>query len=73
MKMKLFRYGYLLRITFDHGKIFSIISQQGGFAKMIAWIIFRITEFLNIFWNGISEILFKVTNILLTHLSAVAC
>jgi len=73
MKMKLFRYGYLLRITFDHGKIFSIISQQGGFAKMIACIIFRITEFLNILWIGISEILFKVTNILLTHLSAVAC
>jgi len=73
MKMKLFRYGYLIRITFDHGKIFSIISQQGSFAKMIAWISFRITEFLNFLWIGISEMIFKWTNILLTHLSAVVC
>jgi hypothetical protein len=73
MKMKLFRYGYLLRITFDHGKIFSIMSQQRGFAKLIAGIIFHVTEFLNILWIGISEMLFKVTNILFAHLSAVVC
>ena len=73
MKMKLFRYGYLIRITFDHGKIFSLISQQRGFAKMIAWLVFHITEFLTFLWIGISEMLFKVTKILLVHLSAVVC
>ncbi len=38
MKMKLFRYGYLIRYAFDLGRIFPLISKQRGVSNYIAGI-----------------------------------
>ena len=34
MKMKLFRYGYLIRMAFDHGRFIPIIMKQRGVSRI---------------------------------------
>ena len=51
MKMKLFRYGYLIRIAFDHGRLFPIIIKQRGVSVFIAGISSHIIEAPTNFWS----------------------
>ena len=44
MKMKLLRYGYLIRYGFDLGRIFPIIIKQRGVSNFIAGISSHIFE-----------------------------
>jgi hypothetical protein len=53
MKMKLFRYGYLIRIAFDHGRIFPIIVKQRGVSNFIAGISSHIIEAPTTIWGNL--------------------
>ena len=45
MKMKLFRYGYLIRYGFDLGRIFPIIIKQRGVSQLVCSITSEIVDF----------------------------
>ncbi len=56
MKMKLFRYGYLIRIAFDHGRFFPIIIKQRGVSKVITAISSEIVDSPTIIWMHLNSI-----------------
>ena len=45
MKMKLFKYGYLIRHAFDLGRIFPIIIKQRGVSQLVPSITSEIVDF----------------------------
>lgn len=51
MRMKLFRYGYLIRHAFDLGRIFPIIFKQRGVIRIYAGITSQIIDAPILFWN----------------------
>lgn len=53
MKLKLFRYGYLIRHAFDLGRIFPIIIKQRGIAKLMTGISSHFVEALSSIWSNI--------------------
>jgi len=67
MRMKLFRYGYLIRISFEHGRFIPFLAKQRMIAKLITGASSQIIELFNNLTLGISEMLFK-TNIFLMEL-----
>jgi len=67
MKMKLFKYGYLVRIGFEHGRFIPFLAKQKFIAKFIAGASAQIVEIPNTLTLGISEMLFK-TNHALTNI-----
>ena len=50
MKMKLFRYGYLIRHAFDLGRIFPIIIKQREVSKFLAGISSHIVDATRYIW-----------------------
>jgi hypothetical protein len=64
MKMKLFRYGYLIRHAIDLGRIFPIIIKQRGVSKIIMGISSRSIEIQNSLWIEILESVHKVCSVL---------
>ena len=56
MKMKLFRYGYLIRHTFDLGRIFPLLIKQRGISQLIAGIGSQITSAPTTIWTFIHNL-----------------
>ena len=50
MKMKLFRYGYLIRHAFDLGRIFPIIIKQRGVSKFMYGLSSHILDATRYIW-----------------------
>ena len=63
MKVKLFKYGYLIRYAFDHGRIFPIIIKQRGISKLIAGISSQIIEAPTIIWVYITNLDHQLSNL----------
>jgi len=65
MKMKLFRYGYLIRIAFDHGRFLPIIIKQRGVSKLLAGISSQNIEMPGSVWTFLQNLEMSFANILL--------
>ena len=60
MKMKLFKYGYLIRHAFDLGRIFPILIKQRGVSNFIAGVSSQIIDAPTILLTNINSINNKV-------------
>jgi hypothetical protein len=60
MKMKLFRYGYLIRIAFDHGRFIPIIMKQRGVSRIITVISSEIVDTPSILWTHLLHLNQKI-------------
>lgn len=72
MKMKLFRYGYLIRYAFDLGRIFPIIIKQREVSKIFAGIsaeiidaptfvwmtLIKLSNNFSVLWSGINSAIY---------------
>jgi hypothetical protein len=70
MKKKLFRYGYLIRIGFEHGRFIPFLAKQRIVTKLIAGASTQVIELSNNLTLGISEMLFKANTLLIDLLSS---
>jgi len=50
MKMKLFKYGYLIRYAFDLGRVFPILIKHRSISKIISAINFELVELPTTIW-----------------------
>ena len=60
MKMKLFKYGYLIRHAFDLGRIFPILIKQRGVSRFIVGISSEIIDAPTILLTNINSLNNKV-------------
>ena len=63
MKMKLFKYGYLIRHAFDLGRIFPLLEKQSGVSRLLAAYSSLINEAPITLRSVFSEIILKTNNI----------
>jgi hypothetical protein len=60
MKMKLFRYGNLIRYAFDHGRFIPILIKQRGVSRIINVISAEIVDAPSIIWTHILQLNQKI-------------
>jgi len=60
MKMKLFKYGYLIRYAFDLGRVFPILTKHRSVSKIISAINFELVELPTIIWMQVTTIQHKL-------------
>ena len=68
MKMKLFRYGYLIRMAFDHGRFIPIIIKQRGVSKLLAGISSQIIEIPFSIWTFLQNLEMSLANIFFVYI-----
>lgn len=60
MKMKLFRYGYLIRMAFDHGRFIPIIMKQRGVSRIFNVLSAEIVDAPSIIWTHLLQLNQKI-------------
>ena len=63
MKMKLFKYGYLIRHAFDLGRIFPILVKQSGVSRLLTTISSLVAEAPITLRFIVSDIILKTHNL----------
>lgn len=60
MKMKLFKYGYLIRYAFDLGRVFPILIKHRSVTKIVSAINFELVELPTIIWMQVATLQHKL-------------
>lgn len=60
MKMKLFKYGYLIRYAFDLGRVFPILIKHRSVTKIASAINFELVELPTIIWMQVATLQHKL-------------
>ena len=60
MKMKLFKYGYLIRYAFDLGRVFPILVKHRNVSKIVSAVNFELVELPTIIWMQVATIQHKL-------------
>lgn len=60
MKMKLFKYGYLIRYAFDLGRVFPILIKHRSVSGIISAINFELVELPTTIWMQLATIQHKL-------------